>query len=105
MWASRTKAESTVLNFLPLFHTYALSTCIGFFFVGIRTVLIQKFDMELFLRSIQNYKVESVFVVPAILLFLAKSPMVTKYDLSSLYEMGCGASPLPKEIEELVIKR
>lgn len=61
--------------------------------------------MELFLRSIQNYKVESVFVVPAILLFLAKSPMVTKYDLSSLYEMGCGASPLPKEIEELVIKR
>lgn len=46
-----------------------------------------------------------VFVVPPIMIFLAKSPIVSKYDLSSINAIRCGAAPLSKDIENMVKKR
>jgi acyl-CoA synthetase (AMP-forming)/AMP-acid ligase II len=43
--------------------------------------------------------------VPPIVLFLAKSPIVEKYDLSSLLVISSGAAPLGSEICEEVKKR
>lgn len=43
--------------------------------------------------------------VPPLMLFLAKHPMVSKYDLSSLLIIFCGAAPLSKEIEDEVYQR
>lgn len=39
------------------------------------------------------------------MVFLAKSPLVSKYDLSSLKILRCGAAPLTKEIEDSVQRR
>lgn len=39
------------------------------------------------------------------MLILAKHPLVSKYDLSSLMMIICGAAPLSKEIEDEVYKR
>lgn len=36
---------------------------------------------------------------------LAKAPIVTKYDLSSIRLFGCGAAPLSKEHIESLAKR
>lgn len=90
---------------MPLFHTFGLVTILGYLHQGLRTVLMERFEEDLFLRAIQNYKVDSVCLVPTILLFLAKSPLVEKYDLSSLQEVNCGAAPLPQEVEDAVLKR
>ena len=38
-------------------------------------------------------------LVPPIVIFLAKSPMVKNYDLSSVKRAGSGAAPLSKEVE------
>lgn len=50
-------------------------------------VFLPKFESEPFLRCIQDYKVSNISVVPPIMVFLAKSPMIDKYDLSSLKSM------------------
>ena len=44
-------------------------------------------------------------IVPPIALFLAKHPLVDKYDLSNVEEVTCGAAPMGKGLEEDLIKR
>ena len=43
--------------------------------------------------------------VPPILVFLAKNPIVEKYDLSSLEFIMSGAAPLGKELIEEVYRK
>lgn len=52
--------------------------------------MMRKFEFEDFLRTVQKYKVTNLTLVPPVVLALAKSPLVDKYDLSSVNEMGCG---------------
>jgi 4-coumarate--CoA ligase len=49
--------------------------------------------MESFLEAIQRYKTTFSYVVPPIVLGLAKDPLVDKYDLSSMKMMNSGAAP------------
>ena len=44
-------------------------------------------------------------IVPPIVLFLAKHPLVDKYDLSNVEEVTCGAAPMGEGLEEALIKR
>lgn len=44
-------------------------------------------------------------IVPPLAVFLAKHPLVLKYDLSSLMEVWCGAAPLSKDIQKAVSER
>lgn len=44
-------------------------------------------------------------IVPPIVLFLAKHPLVDKYDLSTVEDITCGAAPMGKGLEEALIKR
>lgn len=61
------------------------------------------FDYETFF--FQTYKVNMLMAVPPLMLLLAKHPLVSKYNLSSLLVIFCGAAPLSKEIEDEVYKR
>lgn len=44
-------------------------------------------------------------MVPPLMVFLAKHPLVDNYDISSVRELLCGAAPLSKETEDAVYKR
>lgn len=72
---------------------------------GVRLIMLPKFEEESFLRSIEKYKPTSSFMVPPLMVFMAKHPLVDKYDMSSLTELYCGAAPLSREVEEAVLKR
>ncbi|KAK4683591.1 hypothetical protein P7C73_g6647, partial [Tremellales sp. Uapishka_1] len=52
-----------------------------------------------------QYKITWGLVVPPVLVILAKSPNVDKYDLSSLRGMQCGAAPLSSDLALAVEKR
>lgn len=54
--------------------------------------------IRIFVNS-QKYKIEILSVPPPIIVFLAKSPIVDKYDLSCLKVIFCAAAPLSKETE------
>ncbi|XP_055543054.1 luciferin 4-monooxygenase-like [Wyeomyia smithii] len=89
----------------PLFHVLASVGLINMVTNNCRCVLLPKFDAQLFLESIQKYRVNLMSVVPPLMVFLAKHPMVDNYDLSSLMTLFCGAAPLSKEIEDQVRER
>nr|AAQ11689.1 luciferase [Pyrophorus plagiophthalamus] len=95
----------TVLVYVPFFHAFGFGINLGYFMVGLRVIMLRRFEQEAFLKAIQDYEVRSIVNVPAIILFLSKSPLVDKYDLSSLRELCCGAAPLAKEVAEIAVKR
>lgn len=90
-----------ILGFLPFFHIYGL-TCLlhQCVIVGWTLVVLPKFDIETFCRIIQEYRITFSYVVPPVVLQLAKHPVVPNYDLSSLRMMNSGAAPLTKELVE-----
>ncbi|EPS44517.1 hypothetical protein H072_1486 [Dactylellina haptotyla CBS 200.50] len=98
--------EDSILGFLPFFHIYGL-TCImhASFYLGIRLVIMERFDLERFCQLVEKWKITFVYVVPPVILGLAKSPVVSKYDLSSVKMMNSGAAPLTSEIQEAIYKR
>lgn len=65
---------------------------------GLELVIMPKFELQRFCEIIQDYKISFVYLVPPILLALAKHPIVSKYDLSSIRMINSGAAPLTKEL-------
>ncbi|KAI1617129.1 hypothetical protein EDD37DRAFT_47879 [Exophiala viscosa] len=101
-----TAGHDTFVTFLPFSHIYglALYVCNGTL-VGSTTVVMPRFEPELYLSCIQKYRPESAALVPPIMLLLAKHPIVEKYDLSSLKRVYSGAAPLSAELREAVEAR
>jgi acyl-CoA synthetase (AMP-forming)/AMP-acid ligase II len=89
-----------VMAVLPFFHIYGLLLmmnaplrCAG------TAVTMPRFELAEFLRVIQDYRITRAFVVPPIVLAVAKDPLVDQFDLSSLEFMNSGAAPLSAELE------
>jgi acyl-CoA synthetase (AMP-forming)/AMP-acid ligase II len=77
--------KDTVLAVLPFFHIYGMVVIMGFaLFKGMTIVVMPKFEPTRFLELIQQEQVTMANLVPPIILFLAKHPLVDKYNLKSL---------------------
>jgi long-chain acyl-CoA synthetase len=68
--------------------------------LGTRGVLLRWFNPEAVLEAIQRYRVESMSVVPTMLVYLLHYPDAGRFDTSSMRLWGSGAAPLPVEIVE-----
>ena len=91
---------------LPLYHIYGLANNLHLpVFNGIPVVIHAKFGLPSFLESIQKHRITFVHTVPPIILLLAKDPLVSKYDLSSLRMINSAAAPLTLELTTAVYKR
>jgi len=62
--------------------------------------VIPAFDLEVFCQIVERHKVTFSNLVPPIVLLLAKSPTVDKYDLSSLRMISSVAAPLTRDLIE-----
>lgn len=58
---------------------------------------MRKYDFINMLEYIQKYRITNLTLVPPIVVQLTKREEVSKYDLTSLEGVGCGAAPLGKE--------
>ncbi|HTP18760.1 MAG TPA: 4-coumarate--CoA ligase family protein [Solirubrobacteraceae bacterium] len=93
-------AAERAIAVLPFFHIYGLVVLMNIpLFRGATVVTMPRFDLAEFLRVIQDYRITRAWVVPPIVLALAKHPLVDEYDLSSLEYMNSGAAPLSAELE------
>lgn len=97
--------QRVILGLLPFFHGYGFMTNIGAIIDRQMVVMFKKFEEEMFLKCIEEYKISTLFMVPPLMLILAKSPMVSKYDLSHVVEITCGAAPLSAELETVIKRR
>jgi acyl-CoA synthetase (AMP-forming)/AMP-acid ligase II len=98
-------ARTSSLGFLPMYHAFGQT-----YFIAnnprrnIPVYIMPSFDFIKMLTYVQKYRINSLTVVPPIVVALAKHPIVKKFDLSSLEAIGCGAAPLSTEIMEEVEK-
>ncbi|CAG9863045.1 unnamed protein product [Phyllotreta striolata] len=93
------------LGLMPFFHGFGLNVTLGSIVNREKVAVFQRFDEDIFLKTLQDYKISAIGVAPVLAAFLAKSPKVDKYDLSSLQEILCGAAPMSKELENALKKR
>jgi acyl-CoA synthetase (AMP-forming)/AMP-acid ligase II len=80
---------------LPFFHIYGLEVIMNAgLYKGATIVTMPKFDLEPFLQVMQDHAITRAYLVPPIVLALAKHPLVDGFDLSSLRVIMSGAAPL-----------
>ncbi|OQV10171.1 AMP-binding enzyme domain-containing protein [Cladophialophora immunda] len=86
-----------ILACLPFFHIYGLNCLVlSPIYSGVHTLVMARFELEKWCALVQNHKVTFSYIVPPIVLLLCKSPVVEKYDLSSLRMTNSGAAPLTR---------
>ena len=98
--------KDVILCVLPLFHIYSLNAVLLCSLrVGAAILIMQKFEIVTLMELVQKYKVTIAPFVPPIVLAIAKTPDVDKYDLSSIRTVMSGAAPMGKELEDAVRAR
>jgi acyl-CoA synthetase (AMP-forming)/AMP-acid ligase II len=95
-----------VLAVLPFFHIFGMQVLMNHVIAkGLTSVILPRFEMERALALIQEHRVSHFFLVPPIVVGLAKHPAVGQYDLSSLRYIMSGAAPLDAGIQAAASQR
>ena len=98
--------NEVVIAVLPFFHIYGMQVLMNAVLTnGATLVTMPRFDLEQFLTLVQDHKVTRAYVVPPIILALAKHPLVDKFDLSSLKQIVSGAAPLGADLASAARER
>ena len=100
------KESDTIVCVLPLFHIYGMVVIMNVgLYAGASIVVMPRFDLESFLKVLQDYHVTLAHVVPPIMLALAQHPSVDNYDLSKLKTLFSGAAPLSEKLARACSER
>lgn len=97
-----TRRSEVGLGLLPLSHIYGLVVIAQTgTYRGDEVIILPKFELQSYLNAIQKYKIETLYVVPPIIIQMAKSQGIcSKFDLSSVTSIFTGAAPLGAELAE-----
>jgi acyl-CoA synthetase (AMP-forming)/AMP-acid ligase II len=99
-------ADDVIVAVLPLFHIYGMQVTMNLgLAAGATVVTMPRFDLESFLRIVQDWHVTRAELVPPIVLALAKDPRVDQYELSSLRIVTSAAAPLGEELAHRCAER
>jgi acyl-CoA synthetase (AMP-forming)/AMP-acid ligase II len=98
--------KDTLICVLPLFHIYGLVVVLNMgLHEGATIVMMPRFELEPFLRILQDHEVTLAHLVPPIVLALSKHPVVDDYSLPKLKTIFCGAAPLDDNLTRACMKR
>lgn len=97
--------EKIHLGWTPFFHVLGNMLTFNYLLNTHTVICLKRFDEDVFLQTIQDYKIKTLVVVPPIALLLAKSPKVDRYDLSSVICIVSGGAPLSQLVEKEVKTR
>lgn len=98
--------QDTLIAILPFFHIFGMVVLMAHGLLNRATIVtMPRFDLEQFLQVMQDQKISVAYLVPPIVLALAKHPLVDNYDLSPLRFILSGAAPLGKEITQACSER
>jgi acyl-CoA synthetase (AMP-forming)/AMP-acid ligase II len=98
--------DDKLIGILPFFHIYGMTVIMNAAIRrGATIVTMPRFDLEQFLQIIQDHRITRAYVVPPIVLALAKHPAIDGFDLSSLEMILSGAAPLGADLAEACAAR
>ncbi len=102
----RVDEDDTTIAFLPFFHIYGMTVIMN---VGLRQgatiVTMPRFELEPFLGLLARHRVTRAYVVPPVVLALAKHPSVAGHDLSALEVVFSGAAPRGEDLAQACAER
>ncbi|KAG7171548.1 Luciferin 4-monooxygenase-like [Homarus americanus] len=78
---------------LPMSHIYGQTNTILTLLFGGTVVVLPKFSATQFLEALQNFRVTLIPLVPFLIKFLVETPLLHRYDLSSLKYMNTPCHP------------
>jgi len=91
---------------LPFFHIYGMQVLMNFMLSqGLTVVTVPRFDLVQMLTLVQKHRISRLYLVPPIVLALAKHPIIDQFDLSSVRQIFSGAAPLGGELAEAAAER
>lgn len=78
----------TISGTMPLFHGYGFSALfLVSLHLGLKMVTFDRFEERTFLAAIEKYKINILTLVPTLVVFFVKSPLIEEYDLSSIMKV------------------
>jgi acyl-CoA synthetase (AMP-forming)/AMP-acid ligase II len=93
--------DEVIIAVLPFFHIYGMQVLMnGVLQNGATAVTMPRFDLAEYLRILQDHKVTRAYIVPPIILAMAKHPLVDQFDLGHLKQIFSGAAPLGGNVEQ-----
>jgi fatty-acyl-CoA synthase len=97
--------DAVYLSPAPTYHTAPAMWTMAAQAVGATTVVMERFDAELALESIERYGVTHAQFVPSMFVRMLRLPEKTRrrYDLSSLRRVVHAAAPCPPDIKRQMI--
>jgi acyl-CoA synthetase (AMP-forming)/AMP-acid ligase II len=100
------REDDVVVAVAPFFHAIGFNIILhAGLAAGATVVTLPRFELEGFLRAIQDHRATLTIVVPPVALALAGHPLVDAYDLSSLRLLGVGGAPLGASVEQRCAER
>ena len=98
--------DEVLIGILPFYHIYGMVVIMsGALRAGGTIVTMPRFDLKQFLALLQTHGVTTAYLVPPIVLALAKHPLVDGYNISTLRNILSGAAPLPEPVAKACIER
>ncbi|MDQ2089490.1 AMP-binding protein [Marimonas arenosa] len=98
--------KELTVAFLPFFHIYGLQVLQNIYLAGGGgLVTMPRFDLEMYLKLVCDYKTARLWIVPPVALALAKHPLVDSYDLSHVIQINSAAAPLGADVAEAMGQR
>jgi acyl-CoA synthetase (AMP-forming)/AMP-acid ligase II len=99
-------ADSVYLSPAPLYHSAPLQFCIAMGRIGATAIVMERFDPELALASIERHRVTHSQWVPTMFVRMLKLPEATRaqYDVSSQRFVIHAAAPCPVPVKQQMIE-
>ncbi|XP_045508244.1 4-coumarate--CoA ligase 1-like isoform X1 [Colias croceus] len=95
--------DDRTLFITPWYHTMGLLGVLRYLQTGCDMVYLPKYETNLYLQTIERYKIKQLLLAPPVLVATAKSK--ANYDVSSVTFIYSGAAPLRKDTNEEAKKK
>ena len=89
--------NDTHLIIHPIFHAGGANSMFAFSFVGATNVILNTSNIDVILKTIQEYKISHLMLVPTMMLSMIEHPNIGSYDLSSIKTIYYGTAPISIE--------
>jgi len=95
-----------VLGVMPHYHVYGgIMLIFHPLILNNPSLILPKVEPETYLAAIQKYRPTYLYIAPPVANILAESPLVDKYDMSSIKSLTSSAAALSPSISNAVRKR
>jgi acyl-CoA synthetase (AMP-forming)/AMP-acid ligase II len=91
---NRARFGESYIIISPMYHAVSPAHLFARVYMGNKCVILERWDVKLYLETIEKEKITHIFLVPAMIIFALEYPEIHKYNLGSLRLLIYGGAPL-----------